>query len=749
MSTAYRVIAVSITSLLLLAAALPAQTPDLVWTNTFGGTANDIGFSVRQTSGGGYILAGQTLSYGTGDSDVYLVKTDAAGDMVWEKTFGGIGGDEALSVMETADGGYILAGRSTLSEPDQGSDNVYVIKTDATGNMVWEKTFGGASIDQGKSVVETADNGFAVAGYTRSFGAGSADAYLIKTDAAGTVVWSQTYGGLSTDVGEEVRQTADGGYVVVGATASFGSGSLDVYLIKTDASGVIVWSRTYGGAAWDYGYSVQELVDGYIIAGETESYGAGDKDVYLIRTDTAGNVVWEKTFGGTLKESGWSVQQNPADGGFFIAGFTTSFGAGSYDVYVIKTGPDGTVEWTDTYGGAYDDRGHAAHQTADGGYILAGQTESEGAGALDVYMLKLGSIGVTTGSVAGTVAANSTALGGAIVDLYDELGNLVESTASGLEDGTYAFEVETGSYVVELVLPLGYVAADGYSLYVPITVEAGGTVTVDFGLEPIVTDAEARSKGYWKHQYKVYDSGKGKAQELLSDLEIYQQAIYDHFYARSDEYAILIDGVTASGGGILTSADALATLSAKGNAGMLEKAHQQFLGLLLNVTSGKVGQYHQVTADGMTVSQAITYVADLLEAGDASDYELAKDIAEQVNENHQIADGTIPTATPFIAYGQAYKTRSGLSLNMRPNPAAEMVEISYSVPSPNNRVVVEVYDLAGRQIRRLVDGRQATGNHRIIWEGDDSHGTPVAPGMYFCRLAVDDETSTEKVLMLK
>lgn len=749
MSNAYRAIPVFAISLLLLASVLSAQTPDLVWMNTFGGSANDIGFSVQQTSDGGYIIAGHTLSYGAGGTDAYLVRTDAAGNMMWEKTFGGLGGDEALSVMETADGGYILAGRSTLSQPDQGSDNVYVIKTDGAGNMLWSKTYGGTSIDQGRSVVETADDGFAVAGYTRSFGAGSADAYLIKTDAAGNTIWSQTYGGLSTDVGEEVRQTADGGYVVVGATASFGSGSLDVYLIKTDASGVIVWSRTYGGAAWDYGYSVQELADGYIIVGETESYGAGDKDVYLIRTDTAGDVVWEKTFGGTLKESGWSVRQTSADGGFFVAGFTTSFGAGSYDVYVVKTASDGTLEWTDTYGGIYDDRGHAAWHTADGGYIVAGQTESEGAGALDVYLLKLGSIGATTGIVEGAVATNSTALGGAIVDLYDDLGNLVESTTSGLENGTYGFEVEAGSYVVELVLPLGYVASEGYSLYVPVTVEAGGIVTVDFGLDPIVTDAEARSKGYWKHQYKVYDSGKGKAQELLSDLESYQQAVYNHFYARTDEYAIRIEGVTGSGGGSLTSADALATLSANGNAGMVEKAHQQFLALLLNVAAGKVGQYHLVTADGMTVSQAITYVADLLEAGSASDYELAKDIAEQVNENHQIAEGTIPTTTPFIAYAQAYKTRSGLSLGMRPNPAAEMVEISYSVPSPDSRVVVEVYDLAGRRIRTLVDGRQAAGSHRIIWEGDDNRGNPVAPGMYFCRLAVDGATSTEKVMMLK
>jgi hypothetical protein len=736
MNSLYRVVFVSVTSLLLFAAALSAQTPDLIWVDTFGGTANDIGYAVQQTSDGGYIIAGQTLSFGAGDSDVYLIKTDAAGALMWSQTYGGIGGDEALSVAETTDGGYVLAGRSTISEPDQGSDNVYVIRTDAAGNMLWSKTYGGTGIDQGKSVVETTDHGFAVAGYTRSFGAGSADAYLVKTDDAGNVIWSQTYGGISTDVGEEVQQTADGGYIVVGATASFGSGSLDIYLVKTDAAGDILWSRTYGGAGWDYGYSVEELADGYVVAGETESYGAGDRDVYLIRTDAAGDVVWERTFGGTLKESGWSVQQTSPDGGFFIAGFTTSFGAGSYDVYIVKTGSDGTLEWSDTYGGVYDDRGHAGLQTADGGYIVVGQTESEGAGALDVYVLKLGSAGVTTGSAAGTVAANSTALGGAIVDLYDGSGNLVESTTADLDDGTYGFEAEAGSYAVELVLPLGYVVAEGYSLYVPITIEAGGSVTVDFGLEPIVTEAEARSKGYW-------------TQELQADLAIYQQTIYNHFYARTDGYAIRIDGVTASGDEPLASADALSTLSARGSAGMLAKAHEQFLALLLNVAAGKVGQYHLVTGDGMTVSQAITYVADLLDAGDVSSYELAKDIAEQVNEDHQIAEGTIPATTPSIAYGQTFKPEPELSLNMKPNPAAEMVEISYSVPSPDSRVTLAIYDLSGSLIRKLADNRQARGYHRIIWECDDSRGEPVAPGMYFCRLRIDEDTRTEKVLTLR
>jgi len=197
----------------------------------------------------------------------------------------------------------------------------------------------------GYSVEQTQDGGYIIAGYTYSFGAGEedADVYLIKTDAYGNVEWTKTYGGSSYDYGNSVQQTQDGGFIIAGATYSFGAGGCDVYLIKTDAYGNVEWTNTYGGSDYDGGYSVQQTKDGgYIIAGYTCSFGASGCDVYLIKTNANGNVEWTKTYGGSDLDKGYSVQQTQ-DGGFIIAGYTYSFGAGGADVYLIKTDANGNV----------------------------------------------------------------------------------------------------------------------------------------------------------------------------------------------------------------------------------------------------------------------------------------------------------------------------------------------------------------------------------------------------------------------
>ena len=253
----------------------------------------------------------------------------------------------------------------------------------------WEKTFGGAGDDRGFSVQQTSDGGYIIVGWTTSYGAGGADVYLIKVDANGNMQWSRTFGGRDADWGYSVQQTSDGGYIIVGETTSYGAGLVDVYLIKVDAKGNMQWNKTFGGAGYDWGYSVQQTSDGgYIIVGAT-SYGAGGDDVYLIKVDANGNMQWSKTFGGAIDDWGYSVQQT-SDGGYIIVGTTTSYGAGGGDVYLIKVDANGNMQWSKTFGGAGDDRGFSVQQTSDGGYIIVGTTTSYGAGWWDVYLIKLG-----------------------------------------------------------------------------------------------------------------------------------------------------------------------------------------------------------------------------------------------------------------------------------------------------------------------------------------------------------------------
>jgi hypothetical protein len=363
-----------------------AQAPNdwWEWFKTFGGSDWDSGSSVQQTSDGGFILVGTTTSFGAGGFDVWLIKTDADGNKLWEKTFGGIRDDRGHSVQQTSDGGFILLGWTESFDAREA--DVWLIKTDASGNIEWDRTFGGSDRDKGSSVQQTSDGGFILVGYTESFGAGWADVWLIKTDADGNKLWDRTFGGSGLDSGSSVQQTSDGGFILVGYTTSFGAGGFDVWLIKTDADGNKLWEKTFGGSRRDWGSSVQQTSDGgFIIVGYTTSFGAGD--VWLIKTDANGNKQWDRTFGGSDWDEGWSVQQT-SDGGFIIVGWTWSFGAGGPDVWLIKTDANGNKQWDRTFGGSDWDWGFSVQQTSDGGFIIVGSTESFGAGEGDVLLIK-------------------------------------------------------------------------------------------------------------------------------------------------------------------------------------------------------------------------------------------------------------------------------------------------------------------------------------------------------------------------
>jgi len=307
---------------------------DTLWTRTYGGTNLDIGNSVQQTSDGGYIIAGATSSFGAGSRDVYLIKTNASGDTLWTRTYGATGWDVGASVQQTQDGGYIIVG--CTSSFGAGRFDVYLIKTNVSGDTLWTRTYGGTYNEDAASVQQTSEGGYIIAGQTYSFGAGDVDVYLIKTNASGDTLWTRTYGGTRGEWGWSVQQTSDGGYIIAGATFSFGAGSNDFYLIKTNVSGDTLWTRTYGGTNLDIGNSVQQTSDGgYIIAGRTMSFGAGYDDVYLIKANASGDTLWTKTWGGGATDVGNSVQQT-FDGGYIIAGGSGSFGSGD-QVYLIKT----------------------------------------------------------------------------------------------------------------------------------------------------------------------------------------------------------------------------------------------------------------------------------------------------------------------------------------------------------------------------------------------------------------------------
>jgi hypothetical protein len=256
---------------------------NLAWARVFGGTSLDEAFSVEQTADSGYILTGFTDSFSIG-RDVYLVKTDSNGLISWSNTFGGAGSNCGHCVRKTSDGGYIIVGYTDLY--GSGGSDIWLIKTDANGNKLWDQTFGGTNNDWGACVEETSDGGFIITGSTASFGAGNTDVWLIKTDSGGNKLWDQTFGGTNNDNGNSVEQTSDSGYIISGTTNSYSVGNSDAYLIKTDANGAAIWMKTMGGNFLEDGYDVDQTTDGgYIVSGRTASFGSGNYDAWLVKIE--------------------------------------------------------------------------------------------------------------------------------------------------------------------------------------------------------------------------------------------------------------------------------------------------------------------------------------------------------------------------------------------------------------------------------------------------------------------------------
>lgn len=364
------------------------QIPQLALINTYGGIENDRCSDAFQTFDGGYIVVGYTDSYGAGRSDVWLIKTDASGDTLWTRTFGGPKSDRGVAVQQTSDGGYIITGNT--ESYGAGEWDVWLIKTDASGDTLWTRTFGGASGDTGNAVLQTFDGGYIIAGGTYSYAVGDWDVWLIKTDAAGDSVWARIFGGSHSDSGNDIQQTLDGGYIITGHTYS---DSWDFWLIKTDAEGDSLWTVTYDGGGNDHGYSVRQTSDGgYIIAGDTYIDGASF-EVLLIKCEATGEITWIKTYGGSVNDSGKCVRQT-SDGGYIITGSSShpwllkgnslQDDVGDGPLILFKTDETGELIWTTTF----EASGRSVIQASDGEYIVFGTTHSYGAGGDDICIIK-------------------------------------------------------------------------------------------------------------------------------------------------------------------------------------------------------------------------------------------------------------------------------------------------------------------------------------------------------------------------
>ncbi len=359
---------------------------DWLWHKIYGGTEYDEANALVKTSEGDFVLAGYTQSFGLGRfGDAYLVKVDSLGDTLWTRRYGDEGIDVFADMLLDDDGSTISIG---LTDTPESWENIFVIKTASNGDLIWNKNYGGEQKDVALAITKTSDNGYLLTGVTKSFSVGEEDLFILKTNADGDSLWFKTYGTMGNDGGHGISAVSTGGYIIAGI---YDWSTL--WLLRIDEQGDTLWTKQFGGIDYDEGNSVVETNDGgFIICGSTASEGAGGLDAYVIKTDSAGNIQWKKTYGGFSYDEGREILQKQ-DGGYIILANTDEGINGEFSYYVINTDETGDTLWTRKYGtsGGSTDRAFGLLDLKNGNYAIAGTTfgmASEGNATLSLISVE-------------------------------------------------------------------------------------------------------------------------------------------------------------------------------------------------------------------------------------------------------------------------------------------------------------------------------------------------------------------------
>ena len=358
----------------------------------YGGDSYDVGKALVQTSDNGYVIAGSTGSFDLGNAQFMLIRIDAWGSEQWRKYYGGPFSDQLESMAVVPAGGYIMAG---VTETLDMSYQVAVIRVNENGDVLWEKNYGGAQWDIAKKVIALSDGGFAIAGQTFSNG-GQGQAILMCLDASGDTLWTRNYGGPATEGANALASTADDGFIMAATTESYGAGAKDVWLMRLNSTGDTIWTKTYGGDMDDVPYAVLQTIDGgYAIAGGKSSGSVGMADFHLFKVDAAGQEVWSNFFGGPNTDQWHDLLQSNV-GDLVTIGYSKSdIGAGVEDFFISRVGADGIFGGlTSTYGSGGNERAYGIIQTSDNGYAMVGETDGYLNRMTDVLFLKTDYSGV-------------------------------------------------------------------------------------------------------------------------------------------------------------------------------------------------------------------------------------------------------------------------------------------------------------------------------------------------------------------
>ncbi len=364
----YGLLTLALMILLASSGTVSAASSDIIWSRDFGGNGEETGNMVRPCSDGGYIVAGSSRS-GGGSQDFYLVKTNSQGDKLWERTFGGAGEEQAKWVEQSTDGGYVLAG--SIKAVDSGILSIYIIKTDPTGKIVWDKTLGETRSAEALAMHKNWDGSFVVTGYMQSV-SGIPQAYLMKIDNAGKVKWENSFASANIEKLQGIYQSSDGGYILTGYSQAPASNRRDLLLMKTDVNGDLKWRKSFANNNLQGGQSVIPTADGgFLIAGYRSQAGSSGNGIYLLKTDGNGTYLWDKSYSPANDSSGCAVYQMP-DYTYVVLANTQSNISGVLGGYLLKTDSKGNKTGDLSMGIAGPESVSYGQLTSDGYYILVG-----------------------------------------------------------------------------------------------------------------------------------------------------------------------------------------------------------------------------------------------------------------------------------------------------------------------------------------------------------------------------------------
>jgi len=781
---------------------VPINDVNVLWAKTYGGALSEGGRFVCETAEGGFMIVGYTYSHGNGDPDIFVLNTDSDGNELWSKTYGGSSWEYGYSICRTNDNAYVFTGYTTSF--GAGSKDVYLVKIDHNGDVLWTKTIGDSGIDVGRSFFEMSEGNLIVCGYTESSGSGEDDLLLVKTNSEGNVLWRKTFGGVRSDLGKFAYEDENYNIIIVGANGSDGV-NMDYYFLKTDSDGNLQQSGNYGSHVdfpFDMGNSICPADDnGYIMIGDSNIETA--LNMMLIKIDSLGNEIWIKSFGDGLHDHGNSIVNS--NDGYAICGSVRNTETLHNDLHFAQLDWDGNEIWQNKIGGSESDWGSYVIKTSDGCYVIVGHSYSFGAGKSDVFLIKISSLfpQFEADPIAGKIPlqVNFTDLSMGSINFWQwdfENDGEFETQDQNpswtfnepgafdvcleISDGNHANQIIRNNYI-HAIGDEAALCFDGTDSYVSCGATASLCLTNQFTLEA------------WIYPYGWGESAGVGLGKIIDKTDISLQLIGDHLIYNDQCLYLRVkhaDGTTSRSfapvNSIVLDAWQHVAVSFDGDStikmyinGVEQTVDQQSPvangiydnssdELFIGNSSDK-----RYTFDGIIDEVRIWNTARTTEeiqqnwnrylkgdeAGLAGYWKMEEGDGEAIadetaNENNGTLTSTFwrvgvhlnqPTDIP--QQGERNLPKSSHIYQNYPNPFNPGTVIKFEISQPSF-VEAIIFDLTGRVVKTLcAENFLQAGNHEIEWNGTNDSGQPVSSGMYLSKIKAGKTNQLLKMLLIK